>query len=152
MTQNAINPHLKRRKQHRWQFGLVMGGVGVLTACAMLIWVDTSALRYVWINEFGMIVLAAIGAGGAGLATFGLFGINGPSGWAMAVLGSVVATLFGGAIAGTVVFPGYGTVFAAAFVVIEGGMTGPVCATWAMSMIAVHSFARRMKNLDKFQT
>lgn len=87
-----------------------------------------------------------LGAGLAGLACAGLFGQPGRAGWFTASLGAVLATVLGGAIGGSLVVPGFGTVLGAIHVPLAIHAEPVIGLVWAGAMAVAHLRARRLRS------
>jgi len=117
---------------------LTISIIGALSAVALIVFGDTSALNEVWVNRYGLVVVAGVGAWCSGLACGGLFGHPGFIGWVLLALGAVVSTLLGAAIAGTVIIPAFGTLMAPVILVEEGFANPMMLICWAIMMVGIH--------------
>lgn len=98
--------------------------------------------------DLTVVLLAAVGAFPAGLLVAGSFGRAGLSGWALAALGAVLATLLGSAVTGLGIgLTGgiglAGLLLGPAYVGWELTTSPPVLATWTGAMAAVHVIVRK---------
>jgi hypothetical protein len=91
----------------------------------------------------GLAIFAFIGALPGGLAVGWAFGHDGWRGWIRALLGGVLATGLGAAIAGTLLWPGQGTIIAPVAVARAIVTQRNVLAVWLGSMILAQIVARR---------
>lgn len=142
IAHDASTPLISRSRK---RIAELIGVTGILTAVALIIWADVSDLRYVWANEFGMVLIAGPSAYLAGLLTAGLFGHDGRWGWVAAVFGALLSTVLGGAIAGTLLVPAIGTLIAPLFVLLEGALLIGVIFVWCTSMTVVHLYAVKFR-------
>lgn len=132
----------------RLRLGLALGGAGLITCAAIFggdpaTWGRTTGSELWFLLWF--LAASAVGAFAAGLATAGLFGGAGGRGWAVAGFGSLLSTGLGGALGGTLVLPGLGTIWGALIVgrlMVERPVIVPI---WACAMAAVHLYARRLR-------
>jgi hypothetical protein len=125
---------------------LGFGMIGALTAIALVYFGNTSDLQHVWVNEIGLVFVAALSAWCAGIACAWLFGKPGHMGWFLAGIGAVVATLLGAAIAGTLIVPIIGTLIAPGMLVGEAVINPPILIIWLALMAGLHLIATKSKS------
>lgn len=86
----------------------------------------------------GLHAVATIGATLAGIATAWAFGCPGPRGWALAWLGGALATALGAALAGTLMWPGLGTMMGPLAVAEYLWRYPLVTLGWALGIAGLH--------------
>lgn len=72
-----------------------------------------------------------------------LFGRPDLPGWVLAGLGGVAMTALGGAIGGTFIVPGYGTVLGPIFALGALSDSAVLLAVWVVAVAGIHGYARR---------
>ncbi|KAG1713588.1 hypothetical protein GQR58_002053 [Nymphon striatum] len=122
----------------RSDIALTIGLCGSLSAVALIIFGDTAALDETWINHFGLVFFAGIGAWLSGLLVGGMFGHSGWQGWIVAAIGAVLATQLGALIAGTFVLPVFGSLMAPIILTTEAIDHPSLLITWAVIMSGLH--------------
>ncbi|WP_137699878.1 hypothetical protein [Marimonas lutisalis] len=122
--------------------GAVVGLCGVVVAGAMLAvfgWSITSSVP-AWLFLPG----AGAGAALAGMATAGLFGHQGVRGFALAILGSLAATVLGATLAGILLLSPHRMDLVAAALLFS--LFSPVVLLWLGAMALAHWAATRLRD------
>lgn len=125
---------------------IAIGLIGTITAIALAMSVHPSVLSDVWINRLGMVILAGPSAWLAGLLFGSLFGHQGYLGWLLAFIGACLCTVTGAMIAGTLVFPGIGTLVAPLVLYSEGTRHPLILISWLICMGGLHLILIKSKN------
>jgi len=132
----------------------VAGAIGILgglCGVALIAFGDISALEYLWVNEVGLVFLAAIGAWAAGWVFAPLFGTDGWAGWVLALAGAILVTGLGSAIAGTLVFPPLGTVVAPLVLVNQAFEFPMLLLSWATLMSGLHLLVLKSEGCHRYE-
>lgn len=91
--------------------------------------------------------LAAAGGAVSGLLLSGWFGRAGIAGWSFAVLASVLSPILAGAIGGSLVAPGFGTVWGAIMPMLLFVHLKPF-AVWLGCLFIIHLHVRHLRRRD----
>ncbi len=125
---------------------------GALTMVGILGWTGELRRSASWDENWAMIGSASAGAFLSGLVFAALFGRGGRAGWALSVLGAILATALGASLGGGVfsvvsgamreleMFLIYSPLVV--FVSLASPVTGPL---WAAAMVATHLVSRRLR-------
>jgi hypothetical protein len=84
------------------------------------------------------IVAGAIGGGVSLFAARGWLGQSGAMGYARAFVGCLVATLTGAVMAGVLIMPVYGAIYAPVFLITEFTESPPLAIIWVAVYLGVH--------------
>lgn len=122
------------------------GLIGFLTGLALVMFGDVRDLRYVWINEVGVVLLAGPCACIAGGMTARMFGKAGGWGWFSACVGGVLATALGSMFAGTLALPVIGSLLAPAVLFYELAHRPIIGIVWLSSIAILHIVVLKTKD------
>lgn len=135
-----IRPMSAQTPFARSDVALMFGLAGAVTALAVALFGNTTDLRHVWVDEVGMVLLAALGAWASGWICGPMFGHPGGWGWFAAAIGAGLSTMLGAAIAGTLMVPFLGTLLAP-LILLELALQAPVIVVvWLAAMAGLHIF------------
>ena len=113
---------------------------GLVVAGGMAIVRETDASGFAF-----FVVMGALAGAVAGLVLSGWFGRPGYAGWCCAFLASLMAPSLGGAVAGSLIFPGAGTI-AGLLLVPHVIVLHPVTsALWAICFVSIHLHVLSMR-------
>ncbi|MGB0629981.1 MAG: hypothetical protein ACPGRZ_04745 [Alphaproteobacteria bacterium] len=87
-------------------------------------------------------IVGFVGGGFAGLIFANLFGRPGLKGWVYSLIGGIVTTGIGGAIAGTILVPGIGTMIGAMYVIVVV-LGNELTLLWFGGFALVHLITRQ---------
>jgi len=131
-----------RHWRNSWRFAVAVESAfaGVLVAFTVAMMLQTG-------GEIDPVCAALLGGGGGlvgGFILSGWYGRPGRAGWVSATLCSLVAPPLAGALAGTCLLPGVGTVVGAGMALWTFGFPQSI-AVWATCLIGIHTHIRWLR-------
>jgi len=93
----------------------------------------------------GFVLMASTAGLIGGFIFSGWYGRQGLSGWVFSTLASFLVPVLGGAIVGTVYFPGFGTVLGALYAAASI-LTPPPFLVWILCLFAMHLVTRSIRS------
>ncbi len=134
-------------RRHLWRLVVAVESslAGALVAFTVASMLDSEGPRNAAIiHPQGAAVLGGIGGAVTGLILSGAYGLAGRTGWLVAVSSSLLAPSLAGAIAGTCLFPGPGTLIGG-YMPLWTFYYPQSIAVWATCLVLIHLHALRMR-------